>query len=214
MAILSDDDIAPKERKQMGIDEVIFWTFATIVAVPFFGISGLALMDIDSRPTAYLTTGLIGAISGALLGGVLGVVQRSLLPPALRWRQRWIWGTMLGGGIGGSFYWPIGVALYFAGEHQSSVLVGIGPFLGVIVFGMGLGLGQWLCMRPCLPVPWLLLTSCSWTLSTVLTYILNTQVPFAPRSMLEGSVIIGLCLGGIPGLVTGMAIAKFTRPLP
>ena len=180
--IPASSDRAPPARRG-GLDPtvaVVLWILATLIAAPlvigFTEVMPFVLIRRNGFEGAWapLAYGLFGAISGLVVGALVGGTEWLILR---LWMQRatgWIWVTTLGWAIGG------GIALALVGPSLPLVYVDVNRlFLAGVACGAAIGDCQWLFLRRRLPSSglWPITTMLGWAVGLLLAGLVWPREP-------------------------------------
>ncbi|MDQ2807178.1 MAG: hypothetical protein M3Z04_09765 [Chloroflexota bacterium] len=158
---------------------VAFWTIAAILGLTIFapGLYDPVIGVIDAPPMSVADAVYSGTISGLLAGVVIGIGQYLAVAGRLAGGRAWIGVTILGAAIGGAVVGPLYEDLHW----ELRVIPPHGApgmwlwVLGMAVWGAGIGVGQFLVLRPCSPRAgwWVVIASGTWALATVVAFWLH-----------------------------------------
>ena len=182
-----------------------FWGGWTLASAAGFALGGML-----SLPIAYgigeivmeavnetIGFAVAGALFGIFAGGGLGAGQQLVLQLKTGWGGMWA----LASAAAAMIVWAIAFPLFITiGEPASSPA---GAVIA-IVFGLALGIGQWLVLRNHLPGAgrWILITTASLALAIGLALTLDG----------EGRELLSLGIAGLlAGALTGLGMAWLLR---
>jgi hypothetical protein len=182
-----------------------FWGGWTLASAAGFLVGGML-----SLPIAYgigeivaeavnetIGFAVAGALFGIFAGGGLGAGQQIVLQLKTGWGGKWA----LASAIATAIVWAIAFPLFITiGEPASSPA---GPVIAIL-FGLALGIGQWLVLRVHLPGAgrWVLVTTFSLALAIGVALSLDG----------EGRELLSLSAAGlIAGALTGLGMAWLLR---
>lgn len=178
------------------------WTLATAAGFTFGGMMSLSVafglgqvaMEATNETVGFAVT---GALFGIFVGGGLGSGQQVVLKLKTGWGSLWSWASALATAI----VWAIAFPLYIAAGGPASSPAGA---IIVVLFGLALGVGQWLVLRNHLlgAGRWITVTTVSLALALGLALVLGG----------EGQELLSIGAAGLlAGALTGLGMTWLLR---
>ena len=170
------------------------FTFGGMMSLPVaFGL-GQAAMEATNETIGFAVT---GALFGFFVGGGMGSGQQVVLKLKTGWGSLWGWASALATAI----VWALAFPLFINFDEPTSSPTGA---LVPILFGLALGVGQWLVLRNRLPGAgrWILITTVSLALALGVALGLGG----------EGRELLSIGAAGLlAGALTGLGMAWLLR---
>jgi hypothetical protein len=178
------------------------WTLATAAGFTFGGMMSLPVAFGLGQVAMEATNEIVGfAVSGALfgifIGGGLSSGQQVVLKLKTGWGSLWGWASALATAIVWAMAFPLFINFNEPASSQAGAIL-------PILFGLALGIGQWLVLRNHLPGAgrWILITTVSLALALGVALGLGG----------EGRELFSIGVGGLlAGALTGLGMAWLLR---
>jgi hypothetical protein len=174
------------------------WTLATAIGMILGFLPSILLVDTMPLLLARI---LVPLLAGFLIGFAQWIVLRYYVTSSHDW--------ILTAGAGWALGYVIGLTIV-----QFFARIGIGAWIGYILFGIIIALAQWPILRREVPhlLTWVLANVVGWTLGFILSNAILNALFNGPRANLTLVATVGPGLSGlISGAIIGLALVLIVR---